>query len=155
MNHSTPGLNVHHKLPEFTQTRVHRVGDAIQPSHPLLSPSSPAPIQSQHQGLFQWVNFSHEVAKYWSFIFIISPSNEHPGLSSFRMDWLDLLTVQWTLKSLRQHHSSKASIFWHSAFFTVQLSYPYVTTGKIIALTGWTFVGRWMSLFLICYLGWS
>ena len=80
--------------------------------------------------------------KYWSFIFIISPSNEHPGLSSFRMDWLDLLTVQWTLKSLRQHHSSKASIFWHSAFFTVQLSYPYVTTGKIIALTGWTFVGR-------------
>ena len=93
--------------------------------------------------------------KYWSFIFIISPSNEHPGLSSFRMDWLDLLTVQLTLKSLRQHHSSKASIFRHSAFFTVQLSYPYVTTGKTIALTGWIFVGKLMSLFLICYLGWS
>ena len=84
--------------------------------------------------------------KYWSFSFSISPSNEHPGMSSFRMDWLDLLAVQGTLKSLLQHHSSKASIFQHSAFFTVQLSHPYMTTGKTIALTTWTFVGKVMSL---------
>ena len=91
MNHSTPGLLVHHWLPEFTQTHVHQVGDAIQPSHPLSSPSSPAPNPSQHQSLFQWVNSSHEMAKCWSFSFSISPSKEHPGLISFRMDWLDLL----------------------------------------------------------------
>ena len=84
--------------------------------------------------------------KYWSFSFSISPSNEYSGLISFRMDWLDLLAVQRTLKSLLQHHSSKASIFWHSALFTVQLSYPYMTTGKSIALTRWTFVGKVMSL---------
>ena len=84
--------------------------------------------------------------EYWSFSLSISPSNEHPGLISFRMDWLDLLTVQWTLKSLLQHHSSKASILRHSAFFTVQLSHPYMTTGKTIALTRWTFVGKVMSL---------
>ena len=84
--------------------------------------------------------------KYWSFSFSISPSNEHPGLTSFRMDWLDLLTVQGTLKSLLQYHSSKAPTFWHSAFFTVQLSHPYRTTGKTIALTRWTFVGKVMSL---------
>ena len=120
--------------PEFTQAHVHRVGDAIQPAHPLSSPSPPAPNPSQHQGLFQRVNSSHEVAK-WSFSFGVSPSNEHPGLISFRMDWLDLLAVQGTLESLLQHHSSKASIFWHSAFFTVQLSHPYMTTGKTIALT--------------------
>ena len=84
--------------------------------------------------------------KYWSFSFNISPSNEHPGLISFRMDWLDLLAVQGTLKSLFKHHSSKASIFWHSAFFTVQLSHPYMTTGKTIAWTRWTFVGKVMSL---------
>ena len=83
--------------------------------------------------------------KYWSFSFSISPSNEHPGLISFRMDWLDLLAVQGTLKSL-QHHNSKASIFWHSAFFTVQLSHPYMTTGKTIALTRQTFIGKVMSL---------
>ena len=124
---------VHHKLPEFTQTHVHPVSDTIQPSHPLSSPSPPVPNPSQHEGLFQWVNSSHEVAKYWSFS--ISPSNEHPGLISFRMDWLDLLAVRGTLKSLLQHHSSKASIFQRSAFFTVQLSYPYMTTGKTIALT--------------------
>ena len=86
--------------------------------------------------------------KYWSFSFNISPSNEHPGLTSFRMDWLDLLAVQGTLKSLLQHHSSKASILWHSAFFIVQLSHPYMTTGKIIALTRWAFVGKVMSLLL-------
>ena len=85
--------------------------------------------------------------KYWSFSFSISPSNEHPGLISIRMDWLDLLTVRGTLKSLLQHHSSKASIFWHSAFFIVQPSHPYMTTGKTIALTRWTFVGKVMSLF--------
>ena len=123
MNHSTPGLPVHHQLPEFTQTHLHRVGDAIQPSHPLSSPLPPAPNPSQHQSLFQRVNSSHEVAKYWSFSFSISPSKEHPGLISFRMDWLDLLAVQGALKSLLQHHSSKASILRRSAFFTVQLSY--------------------------------
>ena len=153
MNHSTPGLPVHHKLLEFTQTHAHRVCDAIQPSHPLSSPSPPAPKPSQHQGLFQRVNSSHEVAKVLEFQLSISPSNEHPGLISFRMDWLDILTVQGTLKSLLQHCSSKASHFWHSAFFTVQLSHPYTTTGKTIALTTWTFVGN-MTLFLICYLGW-
>ena len=89
--------------------------------------------------------------KYWSFSFSISPSNEHPGLISFSMDWLDLLAVQGTLKSLLQHHSSKASIFQRSAFFTVQLSHPYMTTGKTIALTRWTFVGKVMSLLLICH----
>ena len=86
--------------------------------------------------------------KYWSFSFSISPSSEHPGLISFRMDWLDLLAVQGTLKSLLQHHSSKASVFWRLAFFTVQLSHPYMTTGKTIALTRWTFVSKVMSLLL-------
>ena len=155
MNCRTPGLPVHHKLPEFTQTHVHCIGDAIQSSHPLSSLSPPAPNPSQHQSLFQWVNSSHEVPKYWSFSFGISPSNEHPGLISFRMDWLDLLAVQGILKSFLQHHSSKASILRRSAFFTVQLSHPYVTTGKTIALTRRTFVGKVMSLLLKCYLGWS
>ena len=116
MNRSTPGLPVHHHLLEFTQTHVHRVGDAIQPSQPLSSPSPPAPNPSQHQGLFQGVNSSHEVAKVLELQFSISPSKEHPGLITFRMDWLDLLAVQGTLKSLLQHHSSKASILRHSAF---------------------------------------
>ena len=146
MNRSTPGLPVHHQLPEFTQTHVHWVSDAIQPSHPLSSPSPPAPNPSQHQGLFQWVNSSHEVAKVLEFSFNISPSNEHPELISFRMDWLDLPAVQETLKSLLQYHSSKASILQHSAFYTVQLSHPYMTTRKTIALTRWTFVGKIMSL---------
>ena len=112
--------------------------------HPLSSPSPPAPNPSQHLSLFQWVNSSHE--EYWSFSFSIILSKEHPGLISFRMDWLDLLAVQRTLKSLVQHHSSKASILWCSAFFTVQLSHPYMTTGKTIALSRWTFVGKVMSL---------
>ena len=99
MNRSTPGLPVHHQLPEFSQTHVHRVSDAIQPSHPLSSPPPPAPNPSQHQSLFQWVNSSHEVAKYWSFSFSITPSKEIAGLISFRMDWLGLLAVQGTLKS--------------------------------------------------------
>ena len=106
MNCSTPGLPVHHQLAEFTQTHVHRVSDAIQPSHPLSSPSPPALNPSQQP-------------KYWSFSFSIIASKEIPGLISFKMDWLDLLTVQGTLKSLLQHHSSKASILWRSAFFTV------------------------------------
>ena len=145
MNYSTPGLPVHHQLLEFTQTHVHWVADAIQPSHPLLSPS-PAPNPSSIRV------FSNESAlcmrwpKYWSFSFSIIPSKEHPGLISFRMDWLDLLVVQGTLKSLHQHHGSKASVLWRSAFFTVQLSHPYITTGKTIALTRWTFVGKVMSL---------
>ena len=117
MNCSTPGLPVHHQLLEFTQTHVHRVCDAIQPSHPLSSPSPPALNLSEYQV------FSNESAlrirwpKYWSFSFSISPSNEYSGLISFRMDWLDLLAVQGTLKSFLQHHSSKASILQHSAFF--------------------------------------
>ena len=142
MNCSTPSLPVHHQLPESTQTHIHSVGDAIQPSHPLSSPSPPAPNPSQHQGLFQESTLCMRWPKYWSFSFSISPSNEHPGLISFRMNWLDLLAVQGTLKSLLQHHSSKASILWRSAFFTVQLSHPYMTTGKTIALIRWIFVGK-------------
>ena len=152
---ATPGLPVHHPLPESTQTLYHRVSDANQPSHPLSSflllPSIFPSIRV----------FSNESAlrmrwpKYWSFSFNISPSKEIPGLISFRMDWLDFLAVQGTLKSLLQHHSSKASILWCSAFFTVQLSQPYMTTGKTIALTRWTFVGKVMSLFFICCLGGS
>ena len=110
MDCSTPGHHVHQQLPEFTQTHVHWVGDAIQPSHPLSAPSPPAFNLSQHQGLFQWVSSSHQWPKYWSFSFNISPSNEYSGLISFRMDWLNLLALQGTLKSLLQHHSSKALI---------------------------------------------
>ena len=147
MNHSTPGLPVHHQLREFTQIHVHRVDDAIQTSHPLSSPSPPAPNPSQHQGLFQRATLHMRWPKYWSFRFSFSPSNEHPGLI-FRMDWLDLLAVQRTLKSLLQHHSPKASVLRCSAFFTVQLSHPYMTTGKTIALTRRTFVGKVISLLL-------
>ena len=106
MNRSTPGLPVHHQFPEFTQTHVGRVGDAIQPSHPLPSPSPSAPNPSQHQGLSNESTLRMRWPKYWSFSFSISPSNEHPGLISFKTDWLDLLAVQGTLKSLLQHHSS-------------------------------------------------
>ena len=148
MNCSTPGLPVHHQLPEFTQTHIHQVSDAIQPSHPLLSPSPPAPNPSQYQSLFQWVNSFHEVPKYWSFSFSIIPSKEIPRLISFRMDRLDILATQGTFKNLLQHHSSKASILRRSAFFTVQLSHPYMTTPKTITLTRWTFVGKVMSLLL-------
>ena len=157
MNRSTPGLPAHHQLPEFTQTRVHRVRDAIQPSHLRSSPSPPAPNPSQHQSLsippsirvFPYEStLCMRCPKYWSFSFSIIPSKEIPGLISFRMDWLDLLEVQGTLKSLLQYHSSKASILQHSAFFTVQLSHPYMTTGKIIALTRRTLVGKVMSLLL-------
>ena len=146
MNRSTLGFLVHHQLLEFTQTHVHRVSDAIQPSHPLSYPSPPAPN-------FPSIRvFSNESArgirwpKYWSFSFNISPFNEYSGLISFRIDWIDLLRVQGTLKSLLQHHSSKASILQCSGFFTVQLSHPYMTTGKTIALTRRTLVGKAMSL---------
>ena len=145
MNCSTWGFPVHHQLPEPTQTHVHRVSDAIQPSYPLSSPAPPAFHLSQHQGPFQWVSSLHQVAKDWSFSFSISPSNEHSGLISFRIDWFDLLAVQGTLKSLLQHHS-KASILWCSTFFIVQLSHPYMMTGKTIALTTQIFVGKVMSL---------
>ena len=133
MDYSTPGLPDHHQLLGTIQTHVYWVGDAIQPSHPLLSPSSLALNVSQHQG------FSNESAlrirwpKYWSFSLNISLSNERSGLISSRMNWLDL-AVQETLKSLLQHHSSKASVLQCSAFFMVQLSHPYMTTGKTIAL---------------------
>ena len=125
INPKMPGLPVHHQLPEFTQTHhVHWVHDAIQPSHPLSPPYPPVLNLSQHQGLFKWVGSSHQVAKVFSFSFNISPTNEHPRLISFRMDWLDLLVAQGTLKSLLQHHSSKASIFQCSDFFIVQISHP-------------------------------
>ena len=147
-NQSTPGLPVHHQLPESTQTHVHCVSDAIQPSHPLLSPSSLALNFSQHQGLSNESALHIRWLKYWSFSLNISPFNEHQGLISFRMDWLDLLEVQGTLKSPLQHHSSKTSVIWSSAFFIVQLSHPYMTTGKTIALTRWTFISKVMSLLL-------
>ena len=146
MNRGMPGLPVHHQLPESTQTHVHRVGDAIQPSHPLSSPSPPTLNLSQHQCLSNESVLNTRGPKYWSLSVSISPSNEHPRLISFRMDWLDLLAVQGTLKSILQHHSSKASILWRSAFFIVQLSHPYMTTGKTIALTRQTFVDKLMSL---------
>ncbi|XDA78790.1 hypothetical protein R6Z07F_008860 [Ovis aries] len=119
-----PGLPAHHHLPEFTQTHVHRVRDAIQPSHPLSSPSPLAPNPSQHQSLYNESTLRMRWPKYWSFSFSIIPSKEIAGLISFRMVWLDLFAVQGTLKSLLQHHSSKASIPQRSAFFTVQLSHP-------------------------------
>ena len=147
MNCSMPGLPVHHQLLEFTQTHVHRVSGAIQPSHPLLYPSPPAPNPSQHQSLSQWVNSSHEVAKVLEFQLSSIPSKEIPGLI-FRRDWLDLLAVQGTLKSLLQHDNSKPSILWRSAFFTVQLPHPYMTTGKTIALTRQNLVGKVKFLLL-------
>ena len=146
MNRSTPGVPIHHQLPESTQPMSIK---SVVPynhlilCHPLLLLPSIFPIIR---------DFSNDSAlrirwpKYWYFSFNIGPFDEHPGLISFRMDWLDLLAVQGTLKSLLQHHSSKAPILWRSAFFTVQLSYPYMTTGKTIALTRWTFVGKVTSL---------
>ena len=146
MDCSMPGFPVRYQLLEFTQTHVLRVSDAIQPSHPLLSPSPPAFIFPSNRVFSNESVLPIRWPKYWSFSFSISPSNEHPGLISFRIDCLDLLAVQGTLKSLLQHHGSKASIFWCSAFFIVQLLHPYMTTGKTIALTRWTFVGKVMSL---------
>ena len=135
MDCSTPGFRVHHHFPELTQTHVHRVSDAIQPSHPLSS-------HSLLPSIFPSIRvFSSESVlrirwpKFWSFSFSISPSSDYSGLISFRIDWFDLLALQGILKSLLQHHSSKASILWCSAFFIVQLSHPYMTTGKTISLT--------------------
>ena len=145
MDCSTPGLPVHHHVPEFTQTHVHRVRDAIQPSHPRLSPS-PAFNLSQHEGLLQWVSSSHQVSKVLEFQLQHQSFQQYSGLISFRIDWLDLPAVQGILKSLLQQCSSKASILPCSAFFLAQLSHPYMTTGKTIALTRWTFVGKAMSL---------
>ena len=135
MDCSMPGFPVHHQLPELAQTHVHRVGNAIQPSHLLSSPSPPVFSLSQHQGLSNESVLHMRWPKCWSFSFSNSPSNEHSGLISFRIDWLDLLAVQGTLKSLLQHHSSKASVVQRSAFSVVQLSHPYMTTGKTITLT--------------------
>ena len=146
MDCSTPGLPVHHQLPEFTQTHVQWVDDAIQWSHSLSSPSTPAFSLSQHEGLSNESVLCIRWPNYWSFSFIISPSNEHSGLISFRLDSMDLFAVQGILKSLLQHHSSKASILQCSAFFILQLSHPYMATGKPIALTVWTFVNKVISL---------
>ena len=151
MDCSMQGFPVHHQLPELYQTHVHWVSNAIQASHPLLAPSLSTSV-------FPSIRvFSNESAlrirwpKYWSFSFNISPFSEYSGQISFRIDWLDLLAVQGTLKSILQHYSSKASILLRSAFYMVQLSHPYMTTGKTIDLTRWTFV----VCFLICCLGWS
>ena len=130
MSDSVTGLPVHHQLLEFTKTHIHRVSDAIQPSHPLLAPSPSVPNPSQHQSLSNESTLLIRWPKYWSFTFSIIPSKENPGLTSFRMYWLDLLEVQGTHKSLLQHHSSKASILWRSALFTVQLSHPYIPLEK-------------------------
>ena len=148
MDHRTPGLPVHHQLPEFTQTHVHQVGDPSNHlilCHPLvlLSPIHPSITVFSNKSTFcmRW-------PKYWSFSFSISPSSDHPGLISFRMDWLFLLAVQGTRRSLLQNSSSKTSVLGCSAFFTVQLSHPHMTTGKTISLTRRTFVGKVMSLLL-------
>ena len=146
---------VHHQPPELAQTHVHQ---SVRPSsrltrcHPLLLPPSVFPsirvFSSESVLCMRWT-------KYWSFSFRISPSNEYSGLISFRMDWLDLLAVQGTLRSVLQHHSSKASILQYSDFFIVQLSHPYMTAGKAIALTRWNLVCKAISLLLNVLLGWS
>ena len=143
MDRSMPGLPVHHQLPEFTQTHLHWVGPTISSS---VVPFSSCPDFPSIRVFSNESAFHIRWLKYWSFSFNISPSNKHSELISFRMDWLDLLAVLGTLKSLLQHHSSKASILRRSAFFTVQFSHPYMTTGKTIALTRWTFVGKVMAL---------
>ena len=146
MVYDMPGFPVHQQLPELTETHVHKVRDTIQPTHPLSSPSPPTFNLSQHQGLSSESVLHISWPQNWSFSFNIGPSNEYSGLISFRMDWMNLLAAQGTLKSLLQHHSSKASIPWCSGFFIVQLSHPYMTTGKTIAFTRQTFVGKVMSL---------
>ena len=146
MDCSTPGFPVLHYLLEFAQTHVHWVSDAIHPSYPLLPllflPWIFPSFTVFPSGLALHISWPKD----WSFSFRISPSNEHSGLISFRIDWFDLLAVQGTLKHLLQHHSLKASVLWCSAFFIVQLSHPYMTTGKTITLSRQTFVGKVMSL---------
>ena len=147
MNCSMPGFPVLHYLPKYVQTHVHWVNDTIQSSH-LLSPHSPPVLNvSQHQSLSHELSLHIRWPKYWSFSFSSSPWNEYSGLISFRIDWFDLRAVQGTFRSLFQPHSSKAPILWCSTFFKVLLSQSCVTTGKNIALTIWTFVGRAISLF--------
>ena len=155
MDCSTSSSPVFHHLLELAQAHVHWL---MMPSnhlilcHLLLLPPSIFPsirvFSNESVLCIRW-------PKYWNFSFSISPFNEYSGLISLRIDWFDLLAVQGTLKSLLQHHSSKTSILWHSVFFMVQLLHHYMTTGKAIALTRWTFVGKVMSCFLICCLGWS
>ena len=146
MDCSMPGFSVHHQLPKLAQTHVHQVSEAIQPSHPPSSPSPPAFNISQHQGLFQWVSSSHEVAKVLEFQLQHQSFNEHPELISFRMDWLDLCVVQETLKSLLQHHNSKTLVFRCSAFFTVQLSHPsHIHTWLLEKLQPWLEDPCWQS----------
>ena len=135
MDCSMPGFSVYHQFPKLAQIHVHQVSDAIQPSHPLSSPSPPAFNLAQHQDLFQWISSSHQVAK------VLELQHQY-------FQWLFRVDFQGTLKSLLQHHSSKASILWHSAFVMVQLSHPYMTAGKTIPLTIWTFVAKVMSLLL-------
>ena len=142
---STPGLPVHHQLPKLAQTYVHWAGDAIQPSHPLSSPSPPASNLSSIRIFSNESVLPIRWPKYWSFSFSISPFNEYSGMISIKIDWFDLLAVQRILTSLHQHHSSKASFPWCSAFFMVQFSYPYITTRKTIALIR-DYVGKVMSL---------
>ena len=150
MDCSIPRFPVLHHLQELAQTHVYWISDAIQPSHSLTSFYPPTFYLSQHQGLFQWVSSSQKYwnsgPKYWSFSFSIGPSNEYSGLIFFRINWLDLLAVQGILKSLLQHHSSKVSIFQCSVFFMIQLSHPYTTTGKTIALTIQTYSNMVISL---------
>ena len=146
MDHNTLDFPVHHQLPELTQTHVCQVSDAIQPSHPLSSPSPHAFILSSIRIFSSESVLCIRWPKYWSFSFSISPSNEYSGLISSRIDKFDLLAVQGTLKSLLHHHSSKASVLWCSAFFMVQFSHPFITTGNTIALTIQTFAGKVISL---------
>ena len=148
MNRSTPGLPVHHQLPEFTQTHIHQVSDAIQPSHPLSSPSPPPPIPPSIRVFSNESTLRMRWPKYWSFSFSIIPSKEHPRLISFRMDWLDLLAVQGTLKTQFKSINSSALSLLHSPTLTS------ITTGKTIVLTRRTFVGKVMSL-LLNMLSWS
>ena len=143
MDCRTPGLPVYHQIPEFTQTYVHWVGDAISTASSSVAPFSSCLQSFLASGSFPISRFfSWGGQSIWSFS--ISPFNEYSGLISFMMDWKDLLAVQGTLKSLLQHHTSKASILWHSTFFIVELSHPYMTTGKTIALTRQTSVGKVM-----------
>ena len=155
MDCSTPGFPVHYQLPELAQTHVHHVSDAMQPSYPLSSASPPALNLFRHQGLFQWVSSSQQVAKVLEF------QLQHQSFQwTLKTDWSPLGWTGWIslqskgLKSLLQHHSSKASILPHSAFFIVQISHAYMTTGKTIVLTRWTFVSK-VICFLMCYLSWS
>ena len=144
LQHAT-GFPVHHQLLELAQAHVHWVGDAIQTSHPLSSPSTPAFSLSQHQVLFQLVSYLHQVVKILEFQLQHQSFQWILGLISFRVDWLDLLATQGTLKSLLQHHNFKASILWCSAFFMVQPSHPYMTTGKMVALTRQNFVNSFSA----------